>query len=79
MPEGRSPAHFASFRLIFLLGFGFFGFIFFTHSQPDLLIALAGGSLGLYCCTVFVTYFPVILSALMAIAGFAFVSWQLLS
>ena len=61
------------------LGFGFFGFIFFTHGQPDLLIALAGGSLGLYCCTVFVTYFPVILSALMAIAGFAFVSWQLLS
>jgi hypothetical protein len=61
------------------LGFGFFGFIFFTHSQPDLLIALAGGSLGLYCCTVFVSYFPVILSAFMAIAGFAFVGWQLLS
>jgi hypothetical protein len=61
------------------LGVGFFGFIFFTHGQPELLLALAGGSLGLYCCTIFVSYFPVIVSALMAFSGFAFVSWKLLS
>jgi hypothetical protein len=61
------------------LGLGFFGFIFFTHGQPELLLALAGGSLGLYCCTFFVSYFPVIVSALMAVSGFAFVSWKLLS
>ncbi|HTO04021.1 MAG TPA: DUF4339 domain-containing protein [Opitutus sp.] len=61
------------------LGFGFFGFIFFTHGQPELLLALAGGSLGLYCCTVFVSYFPVLVSAAMAIGGFAFVGWRMLS
>ena len=61
------------------LGLGFFGFIFFTHGQPEMLLALAGGSLGLYCCTFFVSYFPVVVSALMAISGFAFVSWKLLS
>jgi hypothetical protein len=61
------------------LGMGFIGFIFFTHGQPDLLLGLAAGSLGLYCVTIFVTYFPVILSALLAIGGFAFVTWKLLS
>ncbi|MEO7599019.1 MAG: GYF domain-containing protein [Opitutus sp.] len=61
------------------LGLGFIGFIFFTHGQPDLLLGLAAGSLGLYCLTVFVTNFPVILSALLAIGGFAFVTWTLLS
>lgn len=60
-------------------GLGFLGFIFFTHGQSDLVLALAGGSLGLYCCTVFVSYLPVIISALMGLGGFAFVTWKLLS
>lgn len=61
------------------LGLGFFGFIFFAHGQTDLLLALVGGSIGLYCCTFFVNYFPVIVSAVMGIAGFAFVFWKLLT
>jgi hypothetical protein len=61
------------------LGLGFVGFIFFTHGQQDLLVALAGASLGLYCCTVFVRMFPVIVSALLALGGFGFLAWKLLS
>jgi hypothetical protein len=61
------------------LGLGFLGFIFFTHGQSELFTAIVGGSVGLYCCTIFVRYVPVIVSALMAVGGFAFVSWQLLS
>lgn len=61
------------------LGLGFLGFIFFTHGQTDMALALAGGSLGLYCCTAFVSVAPVIISALLAAGGFAFVSWSLLS
>jgi hypothetical protein len=61
------------------LGLGFLGFIFFAHGQLDLILALAAGSLGLYCCTIFVRYLPVVISAVLAIGGFAFVSWKLLS
>ena len=61
------------------LGFGFVGFIFFTHGQSDMVLALAAGSIGLYCCTAFVSLVPVILSTLLAVAGFAFVSWSLMS
>jgi hypothetical protein len=61
------------------LGLGFFGFIFFSHGQPEILLALIGGSVGLYCCTVFVSIFPVIVSAVLAIGGFAIVTWKLLS
>lgn len=61
------------------LGLGFLGFIFFSHGQPELLLALIGGSVGLYCCTIFVNYLPVIISTAMAIGGFAIVTWKLLS
>jgi hypothetical protein len=61
------------------LGFGFVGLMFFTHGQDQLLLAAAAGSIGLYCCTVFVSYFPIIVSAVLAIAGFGFMTWQFLS
>ena len=61
------------------LGLGFVGFIFFTHGQQDLLMALAGASLGLYCCTVFVKMFPVLVSAFLGLGGFGFLAWKLLS
>jgi hypothetical protein len=62
-----------------MLGLGFLGFIFYTHNQPELCLATAAGSIGLYCCTVFVSLFPTLLSALLAIGGFALLTWRLLS
>lgn len=61
------------------LGLGFLGFIFWTHGQPLPLIALGAGSVGLYCCTVVVSMLPAIFLGLLAIGGYAFVGWQLLS
>jgi hypothetical protein len=61
------------------LGLGFAGFILWTHGQALASFALVGGCVGLYGCTVFVTFMPVILTAALAIGGFAYVGWQLLS
>lgn len=61
------------------LGIGFMGFFFWIHGQPMPLLALAAGSLGLYVCTVFVSYLPVFISAALGLAGFGAVSWFLIS
>jgi hypothetical protein len=61
------------------LGLGFVGFIFWTHGQTVPLLALAAGSVGLYACTVFVSYLPVILAAALGILGFGFVAWTFFS
>jgi hypothetical protein len=61
------------------LGLGFAGFILWTHGQVLSSFALVAGCVGLYGCTVFVTFMPVILTATLAIGGFAYVGWQLLS
>lgn len=61
------------------LGLGFLGFIFWTHGQAAPLLFLAAGSTGLYLSTVFVTYLPVIIAAVLGVGGFALVSWHLLS
>lgn len=61
------------------LGLGLLGFLFWTHGQTAPLLGLAGGSVGLYCCTIFVSLVPVLISAGLAAGGFAFMAWQLLS
>jgi len=61
------------------LGLGLLGFIFWSQGHLLALLAVAGGSIGLFCCTVFVSYVSVGLSALVGLAGFAFVAWRLLS
>lgn len=61
------------------LGLGFLGFIFWTHGQSLPLLALIAASSGLYLCTVFVTLLPAIISAALAVGGFALVAWRLLS
>jgi len=60
-------------------GFGFVGFFFWTGGHPMPLLALAGGSLGLYLCTIFVSYLPVFLSAALGLAGIGAISWYLMS
>ncbi|MBS0663192.1 MAG: DUF4339 domain-containing protein [Verrucomicrobia bacterium] len=61
------------------LGFGFLGFIFWVHGQPMPILALAGGSLGLYVSTVFVSYAPVLVFSALGVAGLGAVSWFLMS
>lgn len=61
------------------LGLGFIGFIFWTNGQVMPLMFLAGGSLGLYTSTIFVTYMPVFLASALGLAGLGAVSWFLIS
>jgi len=61
------------------LGFGFLGFFFWVHGHPMPLMALAGGSLGLYLCTIFVSYLPVMVFAGLGLCGLGAVSWYLIS
>ena len=61
------------------LGLGFVGFIFWTQGHVSPLLALAGGSLGLYTSTIFVAYLPVFMSAALGLAGLGAVSWFLIS
>jgi hypothetical protein len=61
------------------LGLGFLGFIFWTHGQALPFLALCAGSAGLYLCTIFVSYLPVVIAAALSLGGLAYVTWQLLS
>lgn len=61
------------------LGLGFLGFVLWTHGQMVPFLALVAGSVGLYCCTIFVRLLPVGVAAVLALGGFACVAWQLLS
>jgi hypothetical protein len=62
-----------------MMGLGYVGFIFWTHGQLTPLLFLAGGSVGLYTATIFVSYIPVFLAAALGLAGLGAVSWFLIS
>jgi hypothetical protein len=57
------------------LGLGFIGLIFWTQGMATPLLALAAGSAGLYLCTVFVSYIPIALAALLVLAGMGGFAW----
>ena len=61
------------------LGLGFMGFFFWTGGHPMAVVALAGGSVGLYLCTIFVSYLPVFAFAALGLCGLGAVSWHLIS
>ena len=61
------------------LGLGFVGFFFWVHGHPLPVIALAAGLFGLYCCTIFVRYLPVLVFAGLGLCGIGAVSWHLMS
>jgi len=58
---------FVRFRAVF--GLGFLGLIYWLQDQPFLALLIVGGSVGLYFCTVVLSYLPVLLSALLGLAG----------
>jgi uncharacterized protein DUF4339 len=61
------------------LGLGWLGITFWLQNQQMPLLALAIGSAGLYLCTVFVRFVPVVVAAAAGVLGMAAVTWQFLS
>lgn len=51
------------------LGLGFLGLLFWLQGAPLVALAVVAGSVGMYFCTVFLSYGPVITSALLGLAG----------
>ena len=60
---------FVRFRAAF--GLGFLGFLFMTQGQLTPMIAVAAGSTGLYFCTIFMSYIPLAVAALLGLGGMA--------
>lgn len=60
---------FVRFRAVF--GLGFLGFLFLTQGQLTPMIAVAAGSVGLYFCTIFLSYVPLGVAALLGLGGMA--------
>ena len=60
---------FVRFRAVF--GLGFLGFLFLTQGQLTPLIAVAAGSTGLYFCTIFLSYIPLAVAAMVGLGGMA--------
>ncbi|MEO6992817.1 MAG: hypothetical protein ABI273_04245 [Lacunisphaera sp.] len=58
---------FVRFRAVF--GLGLMGFLFMTQGQVTPMIAVAAGSVGLYFCTIFLSYIPLAVAALVGIGG----------
>jgi len=57
------------FRAVF--GLGFLGFLFMTQGQFTPMIAVAAGATGLYFSTIFLSYIPLAVAALLGIGGMA--------
>jgi len=60
---------FVRFRAVF--GLGFLGFLFMTQGQLTPMIAVVAGSVGLYFCTIFLSYIPLAVAALLGLGGMA--------
>jgi hypothetical protein len=60
---------FVRFRAVF--GLGFLGFLFLTQGQLTPMIAVVAGSVGLYFCTIFLSYIPLAVAALLGLGGMA--------
>ncbi|AOS46455.1 hypothetical protein Verru16b_03561 [Lacunisphaera limnophila] len=60
---------FVRFRAVF--GLGFLGFLFLTQGQLTPTIAVAAGAIGLYFSTIFLSYIPLAVAALLGLGGMA--------
>jgi len=58
---------FVRFRAAF--GIGFLGLLFWLQDQPLMALLVVGGSVGLYFCTVVLSYLPLVLAAVLGLAG----------
>jgi hypothetical protein len=55
------------FRAVF--GLGFLGFLFLTQGQLTPMLAVAAGAAGLYFSTIFLSYIPLAVAALLGVGG----------
>ncbi|MEI6860964.1 MAG: hypothetical protein WCL04_01765, partial [Verrucomicrobiota bacterium] len=62
-----------------MLGLGLIGFVLWTNGQTLPLAALAIGSVGLYFCTICLSYLGVGLAALAGVGGMAGFAWFVLN
>jgi hypothetical protein len=51
------------------LGLGFLGLLYWLQDRPLIALAVVVGSVGMYFCTVFLRYAPVITAALLGLVG----------
>jgi hypothetical protein len=58
---------FVRFRAMF--GVGFLGLLYYLQDRPTVALAVVAGSVGMYFCTIFLRYAPIIASALLGLAG----------
>jgi len=58
---------FVRFRAAF--GIGFLGLLYWLQDQPVMALLVVGGSIGLYFCTIVISYLPVALAAILGLAG----------
>lgn len=65
------------FRIVF--GLGFVGFVLWSQGQTVPLLALASASIGMYFCTIFVSYLPLAVAVAAGFAGMAGFAYFMLS
>ncbi len=61
-----------------MMGLGLVGFVLWAHGQLGPLAALAAGSVGLYFCTICLSYLGVGLAAFAGVGGMAGFAWLVL-
>jgi len=52
-----------------LLGLGFLGFVFWSQAQTVPIVAVAMASVGMYFCTIFITYLPLAVALAVGFSG----------
>ena len=62
-----------------MLGLGFLGFVFWTRGEHTPLLAALAGSVGLYICTVFVSYLPIAIGLGLGLAGMGGLAYFLIT
>ncbi len=58
---------FIRFRAAF--GIGYLGLFFWVQDKPQVALCVVAASVGMYFCTVFLSYVPIITAALVGLAG----------
>ena len=64
------------FRFRAALGLGLMGFIFYAQGNSVPLLAVTVGSVGLYLCTVVVSFIPAVIAFLAAVGGMGMLAYH---
>lgn len=62
-----------------MLGIGFLGLLYYLQDRPSVALAVVAGSVGMYFCTIFLRYAPIIISALLGLAGMGGFAYYMLT